>query len=232
MLFAPERGRLAFPHTPSIMRRQLLASTIALSMSAACTAPKPATPPASPRGALTGLVAQHVVVTPTYTLQLSPELGWEGSLPRHADVLRQLDDDIAAALDERGVKSGWVLPDALAKTYKSNPTYAADPYRLAEQPLLSPALKIGDRLPEPLASQVRTMVALNDGRYVLAPVELRLEREAGGTGGRGLLRLVLLDARASDVKWIGRVQGDVASSFGPALTASVAERFADLVTTP
>lgn len=212
------------------IRRQLLALVLAATTAAACSTPAP-TPAPSPQGALRGLVAQHVVVTPAYALEVAPELGWS-ALPRHADVLRQLDADIAAALDDRGVKDGWVFPPALSQSYKRNPTYATDPYRLGEQPLQSPALRTGDRLPEPLASQLRTITALNDGRYVLAPVELRFERVGTGPAGRGVLRIAVLDARASDVRWIGRVNGDTASTFGPALTASVAARLADLITAP
>jgi hypothetical protein len=90
-------------------------------------------------------------------------------------------------------------------------------------------LAVDARLPEPLASQIRTMVALHDDvRLVLAPVELRLEK-AGATGGRGILRLVLVDARASNVRWIGQVAGDEAPAFGPVVTASLAARLANVV---
>jgi hypothetical protein len=59
-------------------------------------------------------------------------------------------------------------------------------------------------------------------------VELRLEK-AGGSAGRGVLRLVLMDARTSNVRWIGQVAGDTASAFGPVVTASLAARFANVV---
>jgi phosphomannomutase len=57
---------------------------------------------------------------------------------------------------------------------------------------------------------------------------VRLEK-AGASGGRGVLRLVLLDARLSNVRWIGQVAGDSLSAFGPAVTASVAARLANVV---
>ena len=56
----------------------------------------------------------------------------------------------------------------------------------------------------------------------------RLESAGEGTG-RGVLRLVLLDARASNVVWIGQVSSDAAAVFGPAITASVAARLASAV---
>jgi hypothetical protein len=148
---------------------------------------------------------------------------------RPIDVQHTLDADIKAALEERGIDKTWTLPAQLEQSYKRNSTYAVDPYTLAEEPLRSSMLASDARLPEPLASQIRTMVALHDDvRLVLAPVELRLEK-AGGSAGRGVLRLVLMDARTSNVRWIGQVAGDTASAFGPVVTASLAARFANVV---
>jgi hypothetical protein len=85
-------------------------------------------------------------------------------------------------------------------------------------------------LVEPFATQVRRLIALHDDvRYVLAPVELRLEK--AGTGGRGVLRLVLLDARLSKVTWIGEFASDTLSAYSPAVTASIASKFASAVAT-
>ena len=75
---------------------------------------------------------------------------------------------------------------------------------------------------------MRTLVALHDDvRYVLAPVELRLEQ--AGTGGRGVLRVVLLDARLSKVMWIGEFSSDTLTAFGPAVTAGIAAKLASAV---
>jgi hypothetical protein len=142
-----------------------------------------------------------------------------------------MDADIAAALDERGLRRGWVLPPDLAQSYTRNPTYAADPYALAEEQLRSTAFVTGARLTEPLASQLRTMIALHENaRLVLAPVELRLERAApGSTAARATLRLALLDPRFSEAKWVGEVRGDTSSTFTPELTASVARKLVELI---
>jgi hypothetical protein len=193
------------------------------------SSPKPSTAPA-PEHALSGMAAQHVIVTPAYAFVVAPEVGW--SVSRPSDVLRTLDADIAAALEERGLKGQWIFASSLVESYRRNPTYATDPYKLAIEPLRSPALVIGARLTEPLASQLRTMIALTDARYVLAPVELKVEHVGAGRAGRGVLRLVLVDARASDVRWIGNAVGDSVAALGPALTASVAAKLADLVAAP
>ena len=200
---------------------------------AACgggTAP-PATAPVPDARPLASLAAQRVVVTPTYALSVSSDLGWGSRIGRARDVLRTMDADIATALDERGLRRGWVMPPDLAQSYTRNPTYAADPYALAEEQLRATTFVTGSRLSEPLSSQLRTMIALHENaRLVLAPVELRLERAtAGSTAARATLRLALVDPRFSEAKWVGEVRGDTASSFTPELTASVARRLVELI---
>ena len=183
----------------------------------------------APDLSLSGLAGQRVVVLPTYTVSVAPELGWSGAVGRLRDVQRALDDEIASALRDRGATSRWIFPDALQQSYRRNASYSSDPYALAEEPLRSPAMKRSERIPEPLASQIRAIIALHDDtRLVLAPVELRFER-TGTTMGRGSLRLVLLDARASEVRWFGDVRSDSVVSYAPAILADVASRVADLV---
>lgn len=191
----------------------------------------PATPPEPSEHALSGLAGDHVVVLPAYSVHVMPGLDWTGAIGRSVDVQRTLDADILAAFDERGLRKGWIFPDDLRRAYQRNSTYAADPYALAEEPLRSPSLAVETRLPEPLASQVRTLVALHDdARLILAPVDLRLEK--AGAGGRGVLRLVLLDSRASNVRWIGEITSDTASTFGPVISASLASKLAKIVAAP
>ena len=199
--------------------RSVLVSLSALTLSCGGG---PKTAPEPEAHALSGLAAQHVAVLP-------PGLAWSSAMGRPADVKTALDADIVAALDERGIRKAWLLPADLALSYKRNTTYAADPYGLAEEPLRSPSLTIETRLPEPLASQIRTLVALpDDVRFGLAPVEMRIEPTAAGMG-RGVLRVVLLDARLSNVKWIGEIPSEAVSAFGPAISASVAAKLADVI---
>jgi hypothetical protein len=162
-------------------------------------------------------------------VRAAPELGWTDAIGRLRDLPRALDTAIVNALADRGATKGWIFPDALAASFRRNSSYGADPYTLAMEPLRSSSLARAQRLPEPLASQVRTIVALHeDARYLLAPVELRFER-VGTTMGRASLRLVLLDARASDVRWLGDVKTDSVPAYSRNLLAIVASRVADLV---
>lgn len=217
------------------MRRsviRLLTATTFLYASACGGAGKVKTAAPEPaESSLSGLAAQHIAVLPAYSVRVVPDLSWGASIGRPVALRRTLDADILSALDDRGVRKTWIFPEQLQASYKRNPTYGTDPYELAEEPLRSPALAIDARLPEPLASQIRTLVAFHaDTRFVLAPVELRLEK--AGDGGRGVLRLVLVDARLSNVRWLGDISSDTVASFGPAITASIAAKLANVVAAP
>ena len=213
-------------------RFPVLPALCAIVIIAACGGGPPKSAPEPAEHSLSGLAAQHIAVLPTYLVRIMPGLDWGSSIGRPSELRQILDADILAALDDRGVRKNWIFPAELQQSYKRNTSYAADPYGLAEEPLRSPSLALEARLAEPLASQIRTLVALqSDTRLVLAPVELRLEK-AGVSGGRGVLRLVLMDARLSNVRWIGEISSDTVATFGPAITASIASKLANVVGTP
>ena len=214
-------------------RRALAVFCLLVATGTACRGANQAQPKAQPELAehsLSGLAAQHIVLLPTYSIRVMPGLGWASAIGRPTDVQRTLDADLLAALDERGLRKVWIFPEDLQQSFKRNSTYAADPYTLAEEPLRSPALTTEQRLPEPLASQLRTLVALHeDARLILAPVELRFEPVGSGGAGRAVLRIVLVDPRLSRPTWIGEVVSDSAPSFGPVISASIASKLANLI---
>src|SRR5581483_11416020 len=174
----------AAPRRKSLWRAAVLATTAAVAGCHGASAPPPV--PQTAEHSLAGLAAQHIVVLPTYLVRVAPGFDW--SIGRPTEVARTLDADIVEAFDERGLRRTWIFPPDLEESYRHNPTYTTDPHTLAEEPLRSPQITSVARLPEPLASQVRTIVALHDdARYVLAPVQLTIE-PASPSGGRGVLR--------------------------------------------
>lgn len=193
--------------------------------------PTPA--PAPQRRPLAALAATGAIVAPTSMLHIAPELSWSAQQTGTRELLRALDDDIATALADRGLKANWVMPADLALSYKRNPTYATDPYALAEEPLRSSAFTISSRLQEPLASQLRTMIALHENaRVVLLPVELRFERAdatSSANTARATLRLALVDPRFSEARWVGTVTSDTTSADARVLTRALARGVADLI---
>ena len=198
----------------------------ALLAAVACGGSKTAaTTPSADNHPLAGIVAQNIVVAPVQALRVPAEVGWP-ALPMRT-TLAKLDSVIADSLRARVGNQAWVYADGVIKAAANNPMYATDPRALAVNPLRSASLKIEDRLPEPLASQLRTMIAFHDVRLVLIPTDLTIERTPAGLG-RPVVRVVLVDPRSSLVRWIGRVIGPDSPAFTSDIPVSIASHFADL----
>ena len=178
---------------------------------------------------LAWLAGQRVALTPVYRIREGDQLGWAAQIPRSRELLRALDSAIAGELAQRGLEKQWVYPPDLARSMRASPTYAVDPYALGAEPLRNPSVAPGGKIGDPLATQLRTMIALHDSRMVLMPVELRFDRDKSGQG-IAVLRAVLVDARIGDIRWVGEASSDPAPTFSRALLANVASRFADLIT--
>jgi hypothetical protein len=179
---------------------------------------------------LASFASLHVVVPPTVFVHAADSLGWVAQLGGARATARLLDSAIVTALDLRDVTRRWILPPALVRVYERNPTYATDPYQITADALRGAGFKTGSRYGDPLASQLRTMIALQeDTRFVLLPVALRFEK--AGPGERAVLRAALLDARATEARWVADVRGDSASTPAAALS-SVADKLADYFAHP
>lgn len=212
-------------------RVALVAGCIAAAAAVACRAPAPPAGSAAPAATvadapLAGLLTQRIVVTPVQRLRVATELGWPASPA--GPVLARLDSAIAAELAARDLGRSWTLAPALVRSHARNPTYATDPTALAVEPLRGARTPApSDRLSEPLASELRTMIALHDARLVLLPVELRIDR-ADSTLARASLRVVLADARTSDVRWAAELRVPAAGAIDGPLLGALARRVADL----
>lgn len=199
---------------------------------------------AAPVRPLAFLVAQQVVVAPLNRLREVDPLGWTQQIPRSREYMRAFDDALEAELGARGLASRWVYPAALVRAGRSSPSYAVDPYALETAPLRSPAAAAGVRVADPLAGQLRTMVALQESaRAVLIPIELWFEvapkRPVLTPGdveqhrkGLAVVRLALVDARSTEIRWIGEVRSDPAFVFSRDLVTSLVAHTADLFAAP
>ena len=195
------------------------AAIVACGRSAKTGSPAPQTQPLSP------YLSQRLIVTPTTRVRVDT-MGWIQRLGGARTVGRQLDSSIARAFSDRAIGGEWFMPTELLRAYERNRSYAQDPYNLATDPLRPTAFVALSRYGEPLASQLRTMIALHpDARFIFLPVELRLERESPGAT-RAVLRAVIVDARAAEARWVGEIRGDPVVEPGKVL-ASVATRLAD-----
>jgi hypothetical protein len=138
-----------------------------------------------------------------------------------------LDDSIAAALNRRGIGAPWTFAASIIASSRRNGGLVADPSDLAVGKLRSFTHAGDDPISEPLASQLRGLVALREGRYALLPATIYFDDERGGT--RVTLLLYLIDTRTARITWSGFARSDVGTAFSPALAQSTAEHVADLV---
>jgi hypothetical protein len=172
------------------------------------------------------LAGQSVLVLPTQYLSFGDSLDWKSAVTRRAEFIAGLDDEIGFALGERGLSRKWTYASEISRVARANSSMVADPHALSAESLRGPT-KVDQHLPDILGTQIRTLLALENGRFVLLPVELKTA-SSNGTGV-AVLKLVLIDGKLANVKWVGEVASERLRYFSPALAASVASRLADLI---
>jgi hypothetical protein len=175
------------------------------------------------------MAGQEIVVFPVQYLSSTDTLGWQQQIPNRATFLASLDDQIEAAMSARGLGRAWTFGREVERASKLNSILMTDARSLSAEWLRGRVLP-ETSVRDPLASQVRGLVGLKGQRYALLPVELRLENRGGM--GVAILRIVMIDSRMALIRWTGEVESDPMRTLSPALTASVAAHFADLVVAP
>lgn len=166
---------------------------------------------------------------PVQYLSWTDSLGWDSQVRDRAGFLAALDDQIEAALTARGLGQSWTFGREIERSSKMNSIIMRDARSLSAEWLRGRIIE-ESTVRDPLASQIRGLVGLKGQRYAILPVELRFENRAGM--GVATLRLVMIDSRMALIKWAGVVESDPMKTLSPALTASVANHFADLVVAP
>lgn len=175
------------------------------------------------------MAGQQILLLPIQYLSTTDSLGWMKSIPNRAAFLDDLDGQLERELTARGLGSTWKFGREVERASKLNSILMTDARSLSAEWLRG---RVPDEstVRDPLASQVRGLVGLKGSRYALLPVEVRLSSR-GGTGV-ATLRVVLIDSRMALIKHVWEVSSDPMTTFSPALTASVARHFADLVVAP
>jgi hypothetical protein len=207
-----------------------LSILVITALSAACASkpPQTDTPPVIVRP-LDRMAGQEMVVFPVQYLSSTDTLGWQSQIPNRADFLAALDDQIETALTRRGIGQNWTFGREIERASKVNSIVMRDARSLSAE-WMRGRITAGESVRDPLASQIRGLVGLKGQRYALLPVELRLENRGGM--GVAKLRVVMIDSRMAMIRWVGDVESDPMKTLSPALTASVAAHFADLVVAP
>lgn len=174
------------------------------------------------------MAGRPVLVLPVQYVTFSDSLSRARQLPLASQYLAALDDSIGTELMGRGLQT-WTFAPAITASARRNAGMTADPHALAAERLRRLVSASDDPLSEPLASQIRSLVALRDSRYVILPVILRLENRV--TGARGSLLVYLIDSRTARIHWSGEVSGE--GTLGVAQTLGrIARHLADMVVAP
>jgi len=176
------------------------------------------------------MAGQEIIVFPVQYLSSTDTLGWQQQIANRASFLSDLDDQIEAAMSARGLARAWTFAREVEQASKRNSILMTDARSLSAEWLRGRVLP-ETSVRDPLASQVRGLVGLKGSRYALLPVELRLENRGSGMGV-AILRVVMIDSRMALIRWTGEVESNPMRTLSPALTASVAAHFADLVVAP
>ena len=162
------------------------------------TTPKPLPPvPVLPTAQLAG---QSIAVLPLTLVVADPALESDtiyAPYREHRAALLRADSLVAEGMRSRTPEVNWVLPPELRKIARRSAGFIADPDQMGQAVLRAPGL---EKIPDPLRSSLRNLIALTDGRMALVPASLGFGPEPDGRI-RADLTLVLADARNGRVLW-------------------------------
>ena len=159
-----------------------------------------------------GLAGQRVPLLPLTLVAAEDSLHWDAQLADRRASLDKCDSIIATLLTARAPEVTWAGPPELRHVARRAPGIAADPDQLGT-PFLR-ASNVVD-VPDPLRYQLRTLMGLVGGRYVLVPAGLVFRRPANRPPGlpavvSAEVSFVLIDSRIGKIGWrtIARGEGD------------------------
>lgn len=155
-----------------------------------------------------GIAGARVPVLPLTLIAAEDSLGWQATLGNRTVALAAADSIIGSLIKARSPEVNWVLPDELRREARRSPSIATNPDQMGTALLRAERMEM---MPDPLRSEMRTLVALADARYALVPAALIYRRMAGSTDGRmatAELTMVLVDGRLGRIGWRTIARGD------------------------
>jgi len=161
-----------------------------------------------------GIAGQRVALTPITLVAAEEALQWDSLIGDRRATLGKCDSIIATLLAARAPEVIWVPPAELRHVARRAPGIAADPDQLGT-PFLR-ASNIVD-VPDPLRYELRTLMGLVGGRYVMVPAGLVFRVASPGATPRrppalatAELSVVLIDSRIGKIGWrtIAHGEGD------------------------
>jgi hypothetical protein len=166
------------------------------------------------------LAGQTIAVLPITLVVADPTLEsdtiYQPYRERRAALLRA-DSLVGIGLQTRGPEVNWVLPPELRKIARRSAGFVDDPDQMGQAVLRSPNMT---KVPDPLRSSLRELVAVVDGRIAMVPASVGFGPEPNGQI-RADLTLVLADCRNGKILWRSLAYGRGATP-DQALKAAVA----------
>jgi hypothetical protein len=156
-------------------------------------------PPVRPL-ATAALAGQTVAVLPLTLVVADPTLESDSLYARYKNrqaALLRADSLVGEGFLARSPEVNWVLPPQLRKIARRAAGVVEDPDQMGQAILRSPKM---EKVPDPLRSSIRGLVALAGGRLALVPASLGFGPEPNGQI-RADLSLVLTDSRSGKVLW-------------------------------
>lgn len=210
-----------------MIRRPAVLAALLTACASSQSEPLPEAP--VPSAPLSAFAATRMIVLPVQNLR-TDTLGWSTRVGPARTFLTAVDSALEAAFRDRGLGPTWAMPSDLERTARRNPDHAASPSIVrAGDAVRVMERRRGSEIPEPAGTQLRMLAGFHDARHAIVPVDLRFERAASGQGAHAVLRVAVLDVRASRLVWMGDIPGGEATEYSPAVVTDLANRFADLV---
>jgi hypothetical protein len=166
------------------------------------------------------LAGQKVGLLPLTLVVADPALEADSVYARYKDrrtALLRADSLLGEGFQSRGPEVNWVLPAQLRKIARRSAGVVDDPDNMGQAILRNPGMK---KVPDPLRSSLRGLMALADARMAMVPASLGFGPEPNGQI-RADLTLVLADTRSGKILWRSLAYGRGASP-DQALNAAVA----------
>ncbi len=151
-------------------------------------------PPAASLNLL-GIAGQVVGVLPTTLVVARDSLAGNPPFADRANSTRWVDSVFGEGLLMRAPEVNWKLPAQMRSIARRAPGIAADPDYMGQAVLRNPDI---DKVPDPLISNLRTLMGIAGGRFVLIPAALSFQHDSTGAV-EARVNLAGVDTRLGDV---------------------------------
>jgi hypothetical protein len=188
----------------------VVAFGVVLSCGGKKAAQQPEPAPTSPLPTA-GLAGQKVALMPLALVAAEDTLRWDAMVADRRNTLNKADSVIDAFISARAPEVTWVGAAELRRIARRAIPIATDPDQMGT-PFLR-AEQIID-VPDPLRYQLRTLMGLVGGRYVLVPAGLVFRKTPPGSASAhpsfatAELSVVLIDTRVGRVGWRTTARGE------------------------